>query len=110
MFTRAAFQFPQSDAIYKFFSGATRSFVRRVTWNKCGPPIPSCIVNSVATVVLCPGCKVAEPTTMRGGQQPSSARTGADASSVKALSPIFVTINSARTIFSKGCLPNSMRS
>jgi hypothetical protein len=77
-------QLPQLEAMYNFFSGWVRSFVRNVTSNKCGPPIPSCIVNSVHTVVDSPGCKVAEPTTMRGGQQPSNARTGAVASRVSA--------------------------
>lgn len=53
--------------------------------------MPSCIVNSVATIVDSPGCKVAAPATMRGGQQPSTARTGAFTSNVNVRSPTFFT-------------------
>jgi hypothetical protein len=41
----------QFDAIKNFLSGCVASFVLIGISNKCLPPIPSCIVNSVETIV-----------------------------------------------------------
>ncbi len=64
-----------NDRILRTRSFSTGSFVLMWIAKRCGPPIPSCIVNLVETSVSCPGCKVVEPTTAPGGQQPSMAST-----------------------------------
>ncbi len=51
--------------------------------------MPSCMVNSADTVVDWPGFKVVEPTTARGGQQPSTVSTAGLAAIVNGASPTF---------------------
>ena len=56
-------------------SGFAGSLVRTWTRKSWGPSMPSCIINSRVTAVSSPGWSVVEPTTARGGQQPSTTFT-----------------------------------
>ena len=71
----------QSDATYSALLILAGSLVFTVIWNRCLPAMPSCIINSVDSLVLSPGRKVVVPTTALGGQHPSNTRTGEEASS-----------------------------
>ena len=63
----------QKERILRTRLGSTGSLVWMWIAKRCGPPIPSCMVNSVETSVSPPGARVVEPTTASGGQQPSMA-------------------------------------
>lgn len=56
-------------------SGETGSFDLTMMRNSWGPPIPSCIMVLMRSLLDWPGCKVVAPTTGSGGQQPSTSST-----------------------------------
>jgi hypothetical protein len=48
------------------------SLLGMYTRKSCGPPIPSCIVKDICSVVLSPGFSAIEPMAGLGGQHPSN--------------------------------------
>lgn len=65
--------------------------------NKCGPPIPWCMVKGAAIKLLSPGLNVVVPTNTSGGQHPSNVLAMAGGRMVRVASPTLRTVQVATT-------------
>lgn len=67
--------------------------VFRCTAKSCGPSIPSCIMNTLdSMIVLSPGLRTIEPMVRRGGQHPSNTSIYGSSLNRSVPSPVLVTL------------------
>lgn len=70
--------------------------------------MPACMVNCIESSVCCPGSRVVDPTTTRGGQHPSTTSGTGGTAKLNRPSPVLLTIKLALTILFMGTSPKSI--